>query len=594
MAFSILGFRRSLFYALFVTVLLAGEALATLEPMKEWELGGVEAGTGVNLNFDNLVIENSGATLRFVPDDTGEPDNYIKLASMNGRQAIDGDLSLVLAPYTAPQRTWFIKDTAKTRKGKPGLGNLNYWFKHKRKDYEIVKDPGYQTDAEARGIDAVSLTMGNGTDVFMSQDRAMELRFSAEGFEEAETGEGELNSGTLAITGMKTYGQQVTLYPLHDIPGYVTGEGVALEIRSKSSIDEIKLTAPDGTVNALIKGVHMRESFSQDVHDKDLYYGKWGDMDSGYFASDDPSEYFQSTYDPDGYYGHTWDPRDTPINPSLISAPFEHTGDPYDAYYNMYDGYMLNGNINQIGFYDLVGGKKMPFDHGQMTENDTIKIKNFDDPDKLDDDYQIHEQSVANALAIEERPMTIQVKTGRTYKRYDPGAGELVDYYDDRSYVAINWPRHGSVRVEEIQGFLSDPNAWPYRDFGTSMGSMILDGMRAKKTYIEIPGRMEQYLITEQNMRSDGTRHNYVYDAGKLPDAMNPNGLPPWGQPDWDPIGRGQLDFLSKLGNPANPTGGRWDLYDVSKTMPDGQTYDFWHLYEPDYPGSGARWIPDH
>ncbi|BCS97311.1 hypothetical protein DSLASN_29430 [Desulfoluna limicola] len=606
MAFSALRFHRYVFYMLFVGILFATQAMATPEPMKEWELGGVEAGTGVNLHFDNVSMENKSDSIRFVPDDTAEPDNYIELTDTDGTRTVNGDLSIMVGAYQAPQREWFIKDTAKVRKGSAGLFNLNYWFKHKRKDYTIVKGPDYQTDAEARGIGAVTLSMGNGTDVFMSQDSSMGLRFSADGFVDSSTGDPWLNSGTLSIAGMKTYGQQVTLYPINGIPGYATGEGIALEIRSKTSIDEIELRALDGTLNALVKGVHMRESFNQDVHS---LYGKWGDLDSGYFASDDPSEYFQSTYDPDGYYGHTWDPKDTPIDPSLISTPYEGSPD----YYNMYDGYMMNGNINQVAFYDLIGGKKLPYDHGQHTPNDTITGNNFDDPNKLDDDYQIHSQDVANTLVIEERPMTIQVKTGRTYNRYNPETKRLEPYDDDRSYVAINWPRHGSVRVEEIQGFVStkdDPSTlevdegWPYEDFGPSLGSVILDGMRAKKTYIEFPGRAEQYVITQQN------NHTYVYDAGKLPDGINQtcqdvngdwNG--PAVQADWDPIGRGQLDFLSKLGNTSlskppgtpdlNPTGGRWDLYDTKKVV-GGVTYDFWHIYEPPYPGAGAQWLPDH
>lgn len=589
MASLILTFQMHLLCALFLIGALASPSMAAPEPMGEMELGGVEAGTGVNLHFDNLVVETQGGTLRFVPDDALEPNNYVELTGMSGKRTLNGDLSILVGTYTAPQRSWFIQDTAKVRTGSAGLFNLNYSFVHARKPYQIQKPSGYKTNAEARGIDAVTLGMvGIGLDPFSSQESSMGLLFSADGYRNPVTGTVMttplwVDSGTIAVSGMNTYGQQVTLYPINTIPGYVSGEGLALEIRSKSSIGEIKLTAPDGTINALIKGVHMRESFSQDVHSQ---YGKWGDMNGGYFASDAPSEYFQSTYDPDGFYGKTWDPKDTPINPGLISAPF--AGGP--GYYNMYDGYMMNGNINQIDFDDSIGGKRLVYDHGQLTANDTITSGSFDSG--LDSDYQVRSQDAANAIAIEERPMTIQVKTGRTYKRFDAGANALVDTYDGRSYIAINWPRHGAVRVEEIQGYLSKDEA-PYNAFGTSMGSMILDGMRAKKTYIEFPGRNEQYLITEQNMNPNGTRHNYVYDAGRLPDAMNSNGLPPWGQPDWDPIGRGQIDFLSKLGNPSNPTGGRWELYDIQKTV-GGVTYDFWHLYEPPYPGSAARWTPDH
>ncbi|WP_300667387.1 hypothetical protein [Desulfoluna sp.] len=622
MAFSALVFRQSIAHVFFLSAFFASVALATPEPMKEWELGGVEAGTGVNIGFENLTIQRSGGTSTFFPDydptkEVDEQTEFISFADITGERTVNGNLSIEVGAYEAPQRDWFVKDTAKVRVSDFLITGLNDVYDHRRKDYTLVKASDYKTDAESRGVHAVILNMGNGTDVFMSQDSSMGLSFSASeyripgsnGFTQDAF---EVDSGTLSITGMKTFGQRVTIYPLGDIPGfdtgfyppgeipnYVTGEGIALEIRSKSSIDEIKLTALDGTVNALVKGVHLRESFNQDVHN---LYGKWGDMSKDYFKSDAPAQYLGSTYDPDGYYGTQWDPKDTPINPSLIKTPYEGGPD----YYNMYDGYMMNGNINQVGFYDLVGGKKMPFEHGQSTDNDTITARHFGEVGglyKLEDDYQLRDQGRANAIAIEERPMTIQVKTGRTYQRYDAGAGELVDYYDDRSYVAINWPRHGSVRVEEIQGYLSAPDEGPYKDFGPSMGSVILDGMRAKKTYIEIPGRAEQYLITEQNMHSDGTRHNYVYDAGILPDEMNSNGLPSWGQPDWDPIGRGQLDFLSKLGNTSlnkpsttpnlNPTGGRWDLYDISKSV-GGVTYDFWHLYEPDYPGASARWIPDH
>jgi len=567
--------------------------------MKEWELGGVEAGTGVNIGFDNVVIERSAETSTFFPNydpdkNVDEQTEYISFRDMSGKQTYNGDLSIVVGAYEAPQRGWFIKDTAKLRKGSAGLGNVDYLFKHKKADYEILSPLGNDvpvlSDAERRGIDVVTLTMGNGTDAFMTRDSSMGLRFSADGFVNSSPEDPWLDSGTLAITDMITYGQQVTIYPINEIPEYASGEGIALEIRSKTSIDKIKLTAPDGTENALVSGVHMRESFNQDVHSQ---YGKWGNMKKNYFDSDAPSEYFDSTFDPDGFYAYEWDPQDTPLDRNLINTPY--SGEP--GFFNMYDGFMLNGNINQIAFYDRIAGKKLALEHGQQTDCDVITGDDFSDSSKLDQDFQVHNQTMANNLAIEERPMTIQVKTGRSYSRYDDEGNEY-EHYDDRSYVAINWPRHGSVRVEEIKGFFSQDDDY-YNAFTASLGSVILDGMRAKKTYIEFPGRMEQYRITEQNS------YVYVYDAGRLPDGINQTCLDdngdwkrPPGQADWDPIGRGQLDFLSKLGKSPGGTGAgvdrRWEIYDIKKTMPDGVSYDFWHIYEPDYPGAGANWIPDH
>lgn len=58
MAFRALRFQQYVFHAFVVSILFASQAMATPKPMKEWELGGVEAGTGVNLHFDNVSIEN--------------------------------------------------------------------------------------------------------------------------------------------------------------------------------------------------------------------------------------------------------------------------------------------------------------------------------------------------------------------------------------------------------------------------------------------------------------------------------------------------------------------------------------------------------
>lgn len=62
--------------------------------------------------------------MRFAPDDTSEPDNYIELTDTDGTRTVNGDLSIVVGAYENPQRDWFIKDTAKLRKGSAGLFNL--------------------------------------------------------------------------------------------------------------------------------------------------------------------------------------------------------------------------------------------------------------------------------------------------------------------------------------------------------------------------------------------------------------------------------------------------------------------------------------
>ncbi|SCX82601.1 hypothetical protein [Desulfoluna spongiiphila] len=605
MAFSAPDFRKYIVCALFLGAFSVSQATAAPKPMKEWELGGVEARTGVNLGFENLVVERTGGSSTFVPDDEGKPDHYIEFSSMDSSKTYNGDVSIVAEKYTSPQRQWFVKDTAKVRKGEAGMVGLgiDWYYKHKRTDeYQIDKGSAFATPAEARGVTAVVVTMDNGPDPFTVEESSSILNFSAIGsYTDMEEDIGDriqygllgADTGTLSMTGVKNLGQQLTIYPIGTIDGYAEGDGIALEMRSKTSIDEVTITREIGGetfTNLRATGIHMRESFSQDLH---AQYKKWGNMDKDYFDGDAPSEYLDSTYDPDGFFGSDYNPDHTMLPHNLVRAPYEGGPD----YYNMYDGFMLNGNINQIDFADRISGKKLVLDHGQLTDADVITGKNFDDPGDLDDDYQVHNQGMANDLDILERPITIQVKTGRTYKSFDPATGQPEDIYDDRSFIAINWPRHGSVRVEELQGFVSDPGEWPYNQFGPSLGSVILDGMRAKKTYIEIPGRKEMYAITEQNINTSDPnnwiRHYYLYEAGKLPDEQNPNGLPAWGQPDWDPVGRGQLDFLSKLGNPSNPTGGRWDMYAVKK-IHGNETFDFWHIYEPPYPGSGARWVPDH
>ena len=584
--------------------------LAALSPLGEVELSGVDASTGVKIHFDNLKISNQFNKWRFSPEDTdanGENwTNYIGLSNGTGSRTINGDLSILASAYESPQRKWFIEDTAKLWLSTDSIQGLGDSYEHFQKPYEIVKPDGYQTPAEARGQSVVTLGLGDGSSVVATQNMAMDLSFSANGrttnpgsSAPVVNGVLEVQSGRLSIVNAKTYGQQITIYPMG---GMASGEeGIALEIRSKTAIEQVKLVSNDGTTNALIKGVHMRESFDQAVHTQ---YAKWGYMRGPYFTSDGNDQYFKSTFDPDGYFGTDYTPQDTPIDPTIISAPY--SGGP--GFHNMYDGYMLNGNINQIAFYDRIAGKLLPYDssnypygHNQQTSADKIKRKTFDGSGDVEGDYQIRNQTAANNIPIEEAPMTIQVKSGRTYMQYDPnangGRGGISKQFDDRAYIAINWTRHGSIRIEEVQGFLSDDDettGWPYVQLGPSMGSVIIDGMRAKKTYIEFPGRKECYAITEQNMDTQNDiRHHYVYEAGKLPDNLNMNGLAS-GQAAWDPIGRGQLEFMARLGNASNPTTERWDMYAIQKEM-GGETYDFWHIYEPHYPGpNDAAWTPDH
>lgn len=581
---------------------------AALSIMTEVDLRDVDASTGVNIHFDNVEVSNAFSSWRFSPTDT-DPDggnwsNYIGFSEGTGEKRYDGDLTIVAKAYEAPQRKWFIEDTAKLWVSTDSIQGLGDSYEHFQKAYEIVKASDFLTPAEARGASVVTLGLGDGSNAVLTQNMAMDICFSADGRTTnpgADTpvvnGVLEVQSGRLSIENAKTYGQQITIYSTGGMPS--EEEGVALEIRSKTAIEQVKLVGNDGGTNLLIKGIHMRESFDQSVHTE---YAKWGYMRGPYFTSHGNDQYFKSTYDPDGYFGTAYNPQDTPINASTISAPYSGGA----GFHNMYDGYMLNGNINQIAFYDRIAGQLLTYGHGQKTEADTIESKVFEDTDALEGDYQIRSQAAANALLIEEAPMTIQVKKGRTYMRYDAeangGKGGISEQVDDRSYVAINWPRHGSIRIEEIQGYLSnddETSGWPYAQFGPSMGSVIVDGMRAKKTYIEFPGREEYYAVTQQN------NHTYVYQAGHLPDFANLTCLAadgetfsaPSGQADWDPIGRGQLEFLSRLGSSANPVGERWDMYATQKSVTFNQnsgTYDFWHIYEPAYPGGGASWTPDH
>ena len=611
---------RALVLLFYLTLIFTREAGARPSPLTDMELAGVKARTGVAITFDDLTIQNQGEIFRFYPDFDGIPQSWMSLDNMGSTLDLTGTLAIEAKPYASPQTSYIVQDQRKEYHDGVELNGLidNYYphmaargeltDAHENAYIHVYTEWAFSkpSEAEARAPSVVQLGLPT-----LTSSRAFDLKASGvQTTWELDAAEGYVHTnpthttaqahfGNLAISGLTTQGC-LTLYAHGDIPGYVSGEGIALELRSKTSMDALTLTAPDGETLLSITGIHMGEGFDQSVHTQ---FGKWGEMgdgpgtltyDDGSLFNPAPlfppitpptSEYYATTYDPDGWFGDAYSPtmvhgspgdgHPVAIAPHLISAPFDDPSSVYD----IYGGMFMNGAMEQIEFSDrLSGNTEFDMYHGQRTDGDSIDHTLTAHGEN--GDAQLKNQDDANAIRITERPITIGVKSSRHYWRFDEATNALTPFHDTRSHVAINWPRHGSVRIENITGYNSgDPEDYPY---GNTMGSVIIDGMRTKHHYIEFPGRMEQYTITQQN------NHTYVYDAGRLPDAMNQNGISA-SQGAWDPIGRGQLTFLERLGSPEIPNTGKWDMYMVRAQVDiDGVMQDksFWRIYEPVLPAS--------
>ena len=568
------GVFRSAFILVVVCMAINAPWAHGLVAMDNGEMDRVSASTGVAIGLENLSIKRQWQMLGFSPD--GD-----KTRSLIYGKDLSANLSFPKSRATlkatklgvGPGR-WFLEDHAKLRFG--GLGS--YVYRVLSKDYEI-ENPTIHLNSRAPSGVVLTLDGENGGPA-LAQSISGKVGFLAPDHINPAN-RLDVATGQIQVTGANMLSMRMTLYPHGDISGYTYGEGVALELAVKQSIESVQVKDNNGNALVTLRGIHMRESFDNQGLESGGYL-KWGGMTKNYFSQSAPlSDYAKSTGDPDGWHGAAY--TGATIPGAVIRAPY--TGGPGPK--NMYGGYFLHGNLAQVGFADRTGGKRVEANHGQMTGHDTISSNSFSGlglTKKLDDDYQLRSQSAANAIALEERPVTISVRSGRYIDRWDSGTQTLKTILDKSSYIAIHWPRHGSIRIEEIEGYSSGVTP-PY---GNTMGSVIIDGMRSKWHYIEFPGREAHYTYDQQN------NHTYVYVAGRMHDHTNINGIPT-GQAAWDPMGRGQLWFMNHLGKTTNNGGAYdvpgWDQYMVTRTI-SGTEFACMRLIEPPMP-SNPRWYPD-
>ena len=566
-----------------------------LVKLSDTELEVVGARTGVAITFDNLQISQQMEATTFFPDEAALPQTWFQAGDQETTLGLSGTLTVEAGTYTSPQGHYVVQDYRKEYHN--GLSTMDNYYQHMvdRGELTDYNEGAYinvyqefafdqSSDADAKNLAVVQLGItGFDSAPFTQVSSEANLGFHFDAMpDDMELTQGVMASGQLGISNINLWEQQITLYPHGDIPGHVSGEGIAFEIRQKTSVDALTISDNNGTQLFKLSGIHLAESFDQSIHQT---YGRWGDIGDGPGTFTESgatlSEYATTTFDPDGFYGNDPVGVSSTIPSELLTGPVDADSSPH---LDIYGGYFLMGNMNQIEFADRTSGDTN-FDmyHAQRTDGDSIN--HIVQTNSQNGDSQLTKQAHIDAIAITERPATLGVRSGRWYWRYSQETNKLEKTWDDSTFIAINLPIHGSIRIEEVQGY--DSNTENPSPLGTSMGPVILDGIRVKKLYIEFPGRDEQYTITQQN------NHTYVYDAGRLPDGLNINGIPD-SQPEWDPIGQGQDTFLSRLG-PADandlPTG-RWDMYTTQIEVPDFGTKSYWRAYEVDYPAS-PNWQDD-
>lgn len=520
-----------------LTMLISAWPVQALTPLDEREMAGIHANQGIAISFENFRVSRTTEQTRFEPHNNVDalnnpvPNHFaLGLGNLKFDTAVNGTLTLETRAYKAKPETFWVNDVRKTHTGSVPLKTRSFF--HKDAHHTLS---GRVPEINNRNRQAIVLKA-----LATNSLPFVQTSFSAEVGYTFGTGEKPpfTSLGRLEINGTKIFGAEALVYPISNIPGYASGQGVAFALGLKTSINRLTYKSSQGQALLTLSGIHLRESFNRND------YNAYDHLGNPIKNNGDISG---TTGDAGGY--QPGDERNL-ISRSITSAWGTYTPGTNRGIHNMYGGRFMIGNTRQVGFYDHVSG------NGSIPVN-----RPWNRQVSLNDNGEDVQDGQINSVKIQERPVTFQVK-----KRADGS-----------TYIAINLTIHGSIRVENVVGYDSGNTNLG----GNSMGPIILDGIRVKYCEIEFPGPKEIYTLT--TIYGSNSQHNYLYRAGHLPIAQNliPGGSIPSGQAAHNPMGRGQEWYLSKLGNPNLPSHADWDSYRVQY-----KGKDFWRIQEPDPPSN--------
>jgi len=554
--------------------LMTGTCAEALIPLSDEGLAETHAASGIRLTFDDLVINHTADEVGYIAyenqDSLGQGQgNYGSLGLSNFSMTLraHGTVDLEAKSFTFPEESnsYFATDFWKEDE-----------FVHVSKTHTLDKVPQFNSAdrqvvvVEASGLGGAFLTVGPDGSPVSGQ---LQARYGTESDIFA--------LGTLGISNLQLIDQRMILYAMPEIAGHCSGEGLAMEIGMRLSIESVKIASPhDESLTFFeMKGFHLRESFEEldpaydhlgNYKENENIGAMYADStgDSGGYEPGDKAALLEDYEDMSGTWGSTAVPTGKSVN-------------------NMYDGRFMIGNLRQVGFIDYVAGnKEVPVHRNhkdQLAWNDRASVWGHGwDDQEFSAAAPVHRVDDADRVdysEIVERPATLSIK--KRTRDESP---------DESSCMVLNMPLHGSIRVEQVVGY----NLGDDSDYlgGSSMGPLIVEGLRVKKLYIEFPGRNTTYELetaVNESISSDPNTYLYSYRSGRLPVLQDL----PEGQKEYNPMGRGVAEFADRLrpepgpwndindhaqGVTAAPVDSGWAQY---RTVLNGKS--FWQLREP-YP----------
>lgn len=542
--------------------LFMGTGADALVPLSDAVLGETAAATGIRLTLEDLAINHRADEMTFIAHENNDslgraPGVYgsLGLGNLQAALRLNGTLELEAKPFAFAPQSYYAKDVWK----KDGV-------EHVSKVHALDKTPEFN----GQGRQVVVL------EALEDSDTPFLTIGSVEGQLQAKYGAESYALGDLGVSNVKLLDQRAILYAMPTIPVdtatpdgplYCSGEGLAMELGLRLSVDSVKIDSC-GNENLTfleMKGVHLRESFGRLA----AVYDHLGNFKEN---TNRDAMYASSTGDSGGYQ-----PGDAAALETAHNTMTQGWENPDPATLQnegkMYGGRFMIGNLRQVGFNDYVAGNNgIAFHENHANQlTDPLKDNGWDNQtySLVPINYVPEKDRVVSAKIVE-RPMTLSFKK-RTSEESP----------DQSTCMVLNMPLHGSIRVEEVLGYNSGGDD-TYLG-GNSMGPLIVEGLRAPKIYIEFPGRNTTYRLQTAVNESltEPNPHDYTYRSGRLPVAQ---ATIPETQKEYNAMGRGVEWFMDQLGPDPGPNGvpapvdSGWAQY---RTQLNGK--GFWQIREP-YP----------
>lgn len=587
-----------------VFLLTVGPSAEALTPLSDAGLAETHAASGIRLTFEDVKIRHTADEMRYIAHGnedslghaTGTEDS-VGFAHLGVSLGVDGALGVEARSFAFGEQDYFATDTWKTDD-----------YEHVFKTHTLSKTPQFNgAERQVVVVDAlgglanpfvtVGSVQGNLQAVYRTETYAL---------------------GTLGVSTLHLIDQRTILYAMPEIQGHCAGEGLAMELGMRLSVESLKIDSdtlvdPDPEAHGQkltlleMRGVHLRESFDDGwlvtASDDSTYHtpqspydylGKRKSIAQAGPGADEETRrmYAYSTADANGYSGAE-DQAALEAAYGIMAGGWG-TAEPSSTVSvdNMYGGRFMIGNLRQVGFADYIAGnKEVPahWNHADQLEwNDRLALLGWDNQEysKVNPVHKVDDADRVDYAEIIERPMTLSLKK-RTH----------AESPDESQCVALNMPLHGSVRVAQVLGYNLRDAEKPHADWSNSMGPLVIEGLRVKKLYIEFPGRNKKYKLrtaVAEGLDYPNAWHDYWYMPGRLPTAQ----IIPEGQKNYNPMGRGVAEFMSRMGpDPVPPTCPEaekpgWDQYRTRFGQNDyaGETLvrdnSFWQIREP-YPIHG-------